>query len=169
LLRPRTFACLEDNIARLIRPETAEAHACNRAIAARGGETLVLNQSARVSGISTLLERSQVGWVERAAADRELERHAVARSTISDEIAAHRLASVGILKIDVEGYFIEVLKGIAAAHFAKIRNMVIEVDYLPETGIEPDEVEGMLRAMGYDTDCLDRSLSNNLTFYAWRT
>ena len=74
-----------------------------------------------------------------------------------------------ILKIDVEGYFIEVLKGIAAADLAKIRNIVIEVDYLPETGIKPDDVEGMLKAMGYETDCLDRSLSNGLTFYAWRS
>jgi hypothetical protein len=51
---------------------------------------------------------------------------------------------------------------------AKIRNIVIEVDYLPETGIRPDDVEDMLKAMGFETDCLDRSLSNNLTFYAWR-
>ena len=166
---PRTFACVQDNIARLIRPETTEARAFNRAIAARSGQTLVLNQSTRVSGISTLLEPSQVSWVEQAAASRELERHEVVTSTISDEIAAHRLATVDILKIDVEGYFIEVLKGIAAADVAKIRNMVIEVDYLPETGIAPDDVEGMLRAMGYETDCLDRSLSNNFTFYAWRT
>jgi len=165
---PRTFVCLQDNIARLIRPDT-EVRAFNRAIAARSGESLVLNQSTRVSGISTLLGGSQVPWVEQAAADRELERHEVVTSTISDEIAAHRLASVDILKIDVEGYFIEALKGIAPADFAKIRNMVIEVDYLPETGIKPDEAEGVLRAMGYDTDCLDRSMSNNLTFYAWRS
>jgi len=89
-------------------------------------------------------------------------------STVSAEIAAHRLATVDILKIDVEGYFVEVLEGIAPTDFAKIRKMVIEVDYLPETGIKPDDVEGMLNAMGYETDCLDRSLSNNLTFYAWR-
>jgi hypothetical protein len=25
-----------------------------------------------------------------------------------------------------------------------------------------------LQAMGYQTDCLDRSQGNNLTFYAWR-
>jgi FkbM family methyltransferase len=165
---PRTFACLQDNIDRLIRPQTTEVRAVNRAIAARSGETLVLNQSSRVSGISTLLARSQVSWVDRAAADRELEHHEVVTSTISDEIAAHRLATVDILKIDVEGYFIEALKGIAAADVAKIRNMVIEVDYLPETGIRPDDVEALLRSMGYATDCLDRSMSNNLTFYAWR-
>jgi predicted RNA methylase len=31
---PRTFACLQDNIRRLVRPETAEVHTFNRAIAA---------------------------------------------------------------------------------------------------------------------------------------
>jgi FkbM family methyltransferase len=166
---PRTFACLQDNIRRLIRPETAEVHAFNRAIAARSGETLALNQSTRVSGISTLLDRSTVGWVEQAAAQQELEIHEVVTSTVSAEIEAHRLAAVDILKIDVEGYFVEVLKGIAAADRAKIRNIVMEVDYLPETGIKADDVEGMLQAMGYHTDCLDRSLSNGLIFYAWRT
>jgi len=165
---PRTFACLKDNVGRLIDPAITEVRAHNRAVAARNGETLVLNQSTRVSGISTLLAPSQVSWVGQAAAADELETHAVVTSTVSAEIDAHRLASVDILKIDVEGYFIEVLNGIAPADVTKIRNMVIEVDYLPETGIRPDDVEGMLRAMGYQTDCLDRSLSNNLTVYAWR-
>jgi FkbM family methyltransferase len=165
---PRTFACLQDNVARLIEPAITEVHPRNRAVAARSGETLVLNQSTRVSGISTLLAPSQVSWVGQAVAVDELETHTVVTSTVSAEIDAHRLATVDILKIDVEGYFIEVLNGIAPADFAKIRNMVIEVDYLPETSIKPDDVESMLRAMGYQTDCLDRSLSNNLTFYAWR-
>jgi FkbM family methyltransferase len=165
---PRTFACLQDNVARLIDPATTEVHAHNRAIAARSGETLMLNQSTKVSGISTLLAPGRVGWVAQAAAVQELETHAVVTSTVSAEIDAHRLASVDILKIDVEGYFVEVLNGIVPPDFAKIRNVVIEVDYLPETGIRPDDVEGMLKAMGYETDCLDRSLSNNLTFYAWR-
>ena len=42
------------------------------------------------------------------------------------------------------------------------------MDFLPETGIAPDEVEGMLQAMGFRTDCLDRTLDNNLIFHAWR-
>jgi 31-O-methyltransferase len=165
---PRTFACLQDNVARLIRPEATGVRVFNRAIAARSGETLVLHQSTSVSGISTLLDRSSVSWVRQAAAEQELELHEVVTSTVSAEIAAHRLTGVDILKIDVEGYFVEVLKGIASADLAKIRNIVMEVDYLPETGIRPDDVEGMLNAMGYATDCLDRSLTNGLTFYAWR-
>jgi hypothetical protein len=132
------------------------------------GRTLLLHQSTRVSGISTLLDRSKVSWIEQAAASDQLEAHEVASSTVSAEIEAHGLAAVDILKIDVEGYFMEVLKGIAPEHLAKIRNIVMEVDYLPEPGIKPHDAESMLQAMGYNTDCLDRSQSNNLTFYAWR-
>lgn len=62
----------------------------------------------------------------------------------------------------------EVLKGIDPEHLPKIRNIVIEVDYLPETGIRPDDVEAVLGAMGYSTDRLDRSQRNNLVFYGWR-
>jgi len=165
---PRTFAALADNLRRLIRPDVTEVFACNRAIAARGGETLLLSQSTKVSGISTLLDRGRVSWVERAAASHQLEVHEVLTSTVSAEIEARRLAAVDILKIDVEGYFMEVLKGIAPEHLPKVRNIVMELDYLPETGIKPDDVEAMLRAMGYSTDCLDRSQRNNLVFYAWR-
>ena len=68
----------------------------------------------------------------------------------------------------MEGYFLEVLKGISDPDFAKIKNIVLEVDYLPETGIRPDEAEILLQQKGYRTDCLDRSKDNGLTFYAWR-
>ena len=84
-------------------------------------------------------------------------------------MAALKIATVDILKIDVEGYFLEVLNGIAESDFARIRNVVVEVDYLPETGIKAAAVEDLLLSKGYTTDCLDRSQANNLTFYAWRT
>lgn len=166
---PRTFACLGDNIRRLIRPDETEVHPLSRAIAGTPGQTLRLSQSTKVSGISTLLDRSTVSWVEQAAARDELEVHEVVTSTVSAEIEEHRLAAVDILKIDVEGYFLEVLNGIAPEDFPKIRNIVMEVDYLPETGIKPAAAEERLKAMGYRTDCLDRSQGNNLTYYAWRS
>ena len=165
---PRTFACLKDNVTRLVDPRITTVAAFNRAIAAAAGGTLVLHQSTRISGISTLLEPSKVGWIAKAAAEDTLEMHQVMTSTLSTELAANGLAAVDILKIDVEGYFLEVLKGIAPADQGKIRNIVAEVDYLPETGIRADEAEIMLRAMGYETDYLDRTQQNNLTLYAWR-
>ena len=46
----------------------------------------------------------------------------------------NRIAALDILKIDVEGYFMEVLKGISDPDFERIRNIVVEVDYAVEAG-----------------------------------
>ncbi len=166
---PRTFAFLKDNIERLVDREVTEISAVNCAIASRSGEKLVLHQSTSISGISTLLDTGTVNWIAQAAADRQLVTHEVTSSTVSAEMESSRLAAIDVLKIDVEGYFMEVLKGIAPRDFARIANIVMEVDYLPETGIKPDDVEDVLKTMGYRTDWLDRSQDNNLTLYAWRT
>lgn len=165
---PRTFAYLQDNVARLIDQKVTKASSFNRAMASSPGQKLILHQSTRVSGISTLLDKSKVDWIGKASASQQLETHEVATSTVSAEIEANGIAAVDILKIDVEGYFLEVLKGIAPKDFSKIKNIVAEVDYLPETGIKADDFESALKAMGYKTDCRDRSQKNNLTFYAWR-
>ena len=166
---PRTYTYLQDNLQRLVDGSTTRAVAINRAVAGTAGQMLVLHQSTRVSGISTLVDRSKVGWIGEASAGHQLETHEIATTTVSAEMSANQLAAVDVLKIDVEGYFLEVLKGITDKDFAGIRNIVVEVDYLPETGIKASEVEDLLIAKGYKTDCLDRSQTNNLTFYAWRT
>ncbi len=165
---PKTFAYLSDNIARLVDRKVTAVTAFNRAITSAAGETLMLHQSTEVSGISTLLDKAKVSWIEKASASDHLETHEVITSTVSTEIEANHLAVIDILKIDVEGYFLEVLKGITPEDFPKIRNIVAEVDYLPETGITPDAFEKILKEKGYKTDCFDRSQKNNLTFYAWR-
>ncbi|MGE3157641.1 MAG: FkbM family methyltransferase [Xanthobacteraceae bacterium] len=165
---PRTFGYLEDNIRRLIDPAVTRVAAFDQAVASRGGETLLLSQPTQVSGLSTLLNERQVPWLADAAANRELETHEVISTTVSEQIAAHGIATVDMLKIDVEGYFLEVLKGIAPADVGRIRNIAMECDFLPETGIKPAEIETLLQAMGFRTDCLDRTQDNNLIFYAWR-
>lgn len=165
---PRTFAYLEDNVRRLVDQDVTEVALFNQAVASRGGETLVLHQPINVSGLATLLDEKQVTWLADAAAQKELETYDVITTTVSEQIAAHGIAQVDMLKIDVEGYFLEVLKGIAPHDVGKIRNMAIELDFLPETGIKPGDVEAMLQGMGFHTDCLDRSLDNNLIFHAWR-
>ena len=166
---PRTFVYLEDNVTRLIDGQATRVSAVNCAVASTSGQKLVLHQSTSISGISTLLDTGTVNWIAQAAADRQLVTHEVTSSTVSAEMESNRLAAIDILKIDVEGYFMEVLKGIAAKDFARIANIVMEVDYLPETGIKPDDVEDLLKTVGYQTDWLDRSQDNNLTLYAWRT
>jgi FkbM family methyltransferase len=159
---PRTFPYLKANVERLVDAEITKAHIFNRALASASGKSLTLHQSPLVSGISTLLDKSKVGWVQQLSASQELLTHDVVTSTVSDEIAAHRIAAIDILKIDVEGYFMEVLKGIAASDFEKIRNIVVEIDYSAEAEVTPLDVEKMLMAKGYRTDREDD------TFYAWR-
>lgn len=160
---PQTFAYLEDNTRRLIDPGVTRMHAVNRAVASTAGVTLTLNQSPLVSGISTLLDKSKVPWVQQLSDSGEIVTHTVTTTTVSARIARHEIAVIDLLKIDVEGYFMEVLRGIDAADFAKIRNIVIEIDYATEAGASPDDVARFLAARGFVTDCID------LTFYAWRT
>jgi FkbM family methyltransferase len=159
---PRTFPYLQENISRLVDPETTKVYPFNRAIAGTAGRTLTLNQSPLVSGISTLLDRSKVGWVQSLAGSSELITHEVVTSTVSDEIAANAIGAIDVLKIDAEGFFMEVLNGIAEPDFAKIRNVVVEVDYEAEAEATADDVGRLLCAKGFRTDRDDG------TFYAWR-
>ena len=159
---PLTFRYLEANVERLVDAETTKVLAFNRAVASASGKTLTLHQSPLVSGISTLLDKSKVRWVQQLSASDELITHDVVTSTVSAEMAANKIPAVDILKIDVEGYFMEVLKGIAAEDFERIRNIVVEIDYSAEAEVTPLDVEKMLTARGYQTD------RNEDAFYAWR-
>jgi FkbM family methyltransferase len=159
---PRTFPYLKANVERLVDSERTKVHAINRALARTGGKTLTLHQSPLVSGISTLLDKSKVAWVRQLSATQELMTHEIVTSTVSEELAASNIPALDVLKIDVEGYFMEVLCGIADADFAKIRNIVVEVDYSEEAEVTPGEVEEMLISRGYLTDRAEDIL------YAWR-
>lgn len=160
---PRTFPYLEANALRLVDPEITKVHPFSRALASTAGRTLTLHQSPLVSGISTLLEGDKVGWVRSLADSRELIAHQVVTSTVSAEIAANAITVIDILKIDVEGFFMEVLNGIARPDFEKIRNVVVEVDYEAEARANSDDVERLLTERGFRTD------RGEGTFYAWRT
>lgn len=159
---PRTFPYLEANVAHLVDRETTKVHVFNRAIASSSGETLKLHQSPLVSGISTLLDKSKVRWVQQLSASDELITHEVATSTVSAELAANQIPELDILKIDVEGYFMKVLRGIAEPDFERIRNIVVEIDYAVEAEVTPLDVETLLTGKGYQTD------REEDTLYAWR-
>jgi FkbM family methyltransferase len=159
---PRTFPYLKSNVEGLVDAETTKVHIFNRALARSGGETITLHQSPLVSGISTLLDKSKVRWVQQLSASRDLITHDVVTSTVSAEMAASQISAIDILKIDVEGYFMEVLRGIAEPDFERIRNIVVEIDYSAEAGVTPHDVEKMLTARGYRTDREEDML------YAWR-
>jgi len=159
---PRTFPYLEANAANLVDPETTRVHAFNRPLAGVSGQALTLHQSPLVSGISTLLDDRKVRWVQQLSASNEILAHEVVTSTVSTEMRENRIAALDILKIDVEGYFMEVLKGISDPDFERIRNIVVEVDYAAEAEATCLDVEKVLTARGYQTD------SDEDTFYAWR-
>ena len=159
---PRTFPYLKANVERLVDAETTKVHIFNRALASSSGETITLHQSPLVSGISTLLDKSKVRWVQQLSASRDLITHDVVTSTVSAEMAASQISAIDILKIDVEGYFMEVLKGIAEPDFERIRNIVVEIDYSAEAEVTPRDVEKMLTERGYRTDREEDML------YAWR-
>jgi FkbM family methyltransferase len=160
---PQTYAYLQDNVRRLVDPAITSVHTVNRAVAATAGRTLTLHQSPLVSGISTLLDKAQVPWVRELTDSREIVTHAVTTTTVSTEITAHGIDRIDLVKIDVEGYFMEVLRGIAAADFDKIQNFVIEIDYASEAGADAPDVARLLEAHGFASE-----FREDLTFYAWR-
>ena len=160
---PQTFAYLQDNVSRLVAAKVTKVNTVNRAVASTAGKTLTLHQSPLVSGISTLLDKAKVPWVQQLSDSRELVEHQVTTTTVSDEIAQHGLCQIDLLKIDVEGFFMEVLDGIVPADYAKIRNMVLEIDYASEAGSSPDAVATLLTSKGYQTEWRE-----DLTLYAWR-
>ena len=94
----------------------------------------MLSQPTAVSGLD-LLDHTQVTWLADCATEGKLETYEVTTTTVSDQIAAHGLAVVDMLKIDVEGYFLEVLKGIRPEDIGKVRNIAMECDFLPEIGV----------------------------------
>jgi hypothetical protein len=80
-------------------------------------------------------------------------------------MAVRGLASVGLLKIDVEGYFMEVLEGIAPADFAKVRNIVMEAEYAEALGHTADSLCALLSDKGYSVEAKDAA---QIMIYAWR-
>ena len=85
----------------------------NLAVSREADRELVLHQPPWNSGLSTILDGSKLPWVDELRDKGELHTHKVRSTTISREIAVHGLAAVDLLKIDVEGHFMEVLEGIA--------------------------------------------------------
>ena len=75
------------------------------------------------------------------------------------------LAAVDLLKIDVEGHFIEVLEGIAPADVSKVRNIVLEAEYADALGHSRESLCAVLRAKGYSVEAKDAA---QIMIYAWR-
>ena len=162
---PSTYDCLADNASRLIKPEMTRASCFNLAVSREAGRELVLNQPPWNSGLSTLVDGSKLPWVGELRDKGELITHIVRTTTVSHEMAAHGLDHIDLLKIDVEGHFIEVLDGIAAADFARIRHIVLEAEYADELGHSRESLAAILRSKGYSVDAKDAA---QIMIYAWR-
>lgn len=149
---PVTYRYLVDNTSRLIPRGPTEVRCIDRAVSRASDVELVLNQAPLVSGISTILGDDDVPWVRELRRSGELVCHKVSTTTVSAELKKHAIARVDILKIDVEGHLMEVLGGIAPSDFPRIRNIVLEHEYLGALGLTESSIHGYLRARGYETD-----------------
>ncbi|MFZ4809210.1 MAG: FkbM family methyltransferase [Hyphomicrobiaceae bacterium] len=159
---PVTYRYLVDNVGRHVDKAVTAVHCVNRAVSRRADVELVLRQAPLVSGISTMLDPSQVPWVRDLEAAGHLVSHTTLTTTVSAELARHAIARVDLLKIDVEGHFMEVLGGISDADFGRIANIVLEADYLEALELIEAQVCAFLEARGYTTE------ASELTIYAWR-
>lgn len=162
---PSTFECLVDNVARHVGREVTTASCFNLAVSREADQELILHQPPWNSGFSTLLDGSKLPWVDELHRKGELITHRVRSTTVSREIALHGLAAVDLLKIDVEGHFIEVLEGIAPADASKVRNIVLEAEYAHTLGHSRESLCTLLGARGYSVEAKDAA---QIMIYAWR-
>lgn len=159
---PATFGYLADNTGRLIDKDRTLVRCVNRAVSNASGVEVILRQAPFISGISTMLDETMVPWVRDLKASGELVTHKTITTTLTDEIRNNAIETVDILKIDVEGHFMEVLGGISEADFARIGNIVLEADYLEALGLTEAAICTYLADRGYATE------ARHLTIYAWR-
>jgi transposase len=60
----------------------------------------------------------------------------------------------------------EVLEGIEVSDFAKVRNIILEAEYVEALGHTRDQLAALLRAKGYTVDAQDAA---QVMLYAWRS
>jgi FkbM family methyltransferase len=162
---PTTYECLVENVGRHVEVTATTASCFNRAVSRVAGQELTLNQPPWNSGFSTLVDGSKLPWVDELRGKGELITHKVQSTTVSQEIAAHGLTTIDVLKIDVEGHFVEVLEGIAVTDLPKVRNIVLEAEYADELGQSRESLCERLRGMGYSVEAKDAA---QIMIYAWR-
>jgi phthiocerol/phenolphthiocerol synthesis type-I polyketide synthase E len=162
---PITYECLVENAARHAASATTTATCCHNAVSSEAGRELILHQPPWNSGLSTLLDGTKLPWVDELRDKGELLTHKVPSTTVSHEMTSRGLGTVDLLKIDVEGHFMEVLQGIAPADFAKIRNVVLEAEYTEALGQSADSLGKLLRDKGYEVEAKDAA---QIMIYAWR-
>ncbi|MFM8282248.1 MAG: FkbM family methyltransferase [Planctomycetaceae bacterium] len=173
---PATFAALETNVARHVRLDVHLHHvgAADRAGTAEftfypltsTSSSMYPDESAEAHAESRAFIRAdlakRLGWVTgilpSSLVDRfaELIRRRYQRASrvpcrlvrISDLIAAHGIARVDLLKIDVEGAEFDAVAGIDAEHWPRIGQVIVEVH---EGAAARARIERLLTAVGFAT------------------
>lgn len=152
---PNTFRYLADNTSRHITSAKTKVLCTNHAVSGIAGQELVLHQAPFISGISTMLDEKDVPWVRDLKKSGELISHKVRTTTLSAELASNAIARVDILKIDVEGHFMEVFAGLQPSDFTRIGNIVLEAEYLEALQLTESDIHDYLRARNYATEAAE--------------
>ncbi|MGO9956462.1 MAG: FkbM family methyltransferase [Solirubrobacteraceae bacterium] len=136
---PSAFRRLQAHVAR-----HSNVHIHQVGVGARPGTAVIIENS--YSDMSSMLELGSAGWGTAVA------RHQVPIVSIGDYCAAHGLMAVDVLKIDTQGYELEVLAG-ASSLLARgaIRLVYLEVIFSPMyvSGAAAADVFRFLAAHGY--------------------
>ncbi len=75
-------------------------------------------------------------------------------TTLSSFISRNELDKVNLLKIDVEGMELEVMKGASEQHWSRIEQVVAEVHNVEEEGVSRlDSACRLLRDQGFTVSC----------------
>lgn len=156
---PITFRYLRRNVKKLGQTHKAtEFYAINAAVSnTEGDERLIYHRPDKIGG-STLLDQGE---------DRGGKPLSVRATSLSRQLSEHGIDMVDMLKIDVEGHYMQVLQGIS--DFSKIRRIVLECDWIPEGAPSPHSTVQFLQDKGYSVVLDDPTKRNNITVYARQT
>ncbi len=96
------------------------------------------------------LALAAVWWLAvRARRNRALQKHRCQLRTISSVMREHDIQHVDLLKVDVEGAELDVLRGVDDADWKKIRQVVLEVH---DVDGRVEVVNGLLGGQGFDVE-----------------
>lgn len=158
---PVTFAYLESNVNRLGDIyEGTDFVAVNAAVSDTSGSMRTIYHMGDKTAASTMMVYGR----EREGIPYEVE-----SVTISSQMEERGISVIDLLKIDVEGHHMEVLRGIDDEDFFKIKRIVMECDWIPEGAASHHDVKRFLESKGFSVVCDDPAKTNNVILFGRRT
>lgn len=124
----------------------------------------VIGNETKKVNLYKQLDGGTMGFVDSSLTGRNFNKAGEVEMTTIDEILLTRnLENVKVMKIDIEGYEFELLKGAKESlKNKKIKNLIIEVhvNYLKEKGISEKQFYDYLREQGYVVNMIQDTSSN---------